>query len=733
MTKHLDNAFGLCQFAFGDDNDQYHHFLKSDTIHLLEKEFTRLFAGGYRWRHEYTQCVVQNILYSSRHKIFYDPGLCSRIMQFTLPDVPPDILLDIETPDPEELAFIKFKPNRKDSDGTMFAEELFTPPIFSERQSEEDENETPESDPETHWLHEYRNKRFPTRPEETPLAGKKDVLRELIKTTEDTGKLLNGIRENSDRYSDNDMQIKSDFPSGLNQKEALREGSIEFLPIEDNEFPEDELLDPFDKKRVVQLTDHYNSQDQDTHPIVKISSDQENPSAQKSGYNADEEIPTFGRIRGEDNEDVNFRWNAKHRTKFMDDDLTRFAKGDPARQERVKNLNFEPESTDNNNLSDIDILYNFPTDVIENDYLEDQLYAIFPTAKGMPTFTRDMRYDTKKPGPTYMLHDDEDGDTSHDDEEMAGQEMDRFLSHLTQNVEHNQLLSLLKSPVGVHKSYNTFVPNFEVTDETRRIFVTSGIPSMPEEVFGSKDGSVKLPERQQSFERPPADQPELLEGIDDEKSKEVRGDEEKPTNAAKTGEGHVGHYDNVASTHTYLLIKEKNIGEEKAQELVDTLIKILEGRQITFKVNPNALNMNASEVATKAEEHSSHLRELTGLTIEAAGIGDKVKYEVINPEKDKRMFIIAFALCGAVAGVVLAAGTAYLVRRHTRSREKLHNMTQPDTEASQDYQDLCRQRMASKANEKPEPVHTVHSPKKIRSLSQEGQASSSSHSSTSSW
>ncbi|GFY48260.1 receptor-type tyrosine-protein phosphatase-like N [Trichonephila inaurata madagascariensis] len=41
--------------------------------------------------------------------------------------------------------------------------------------------------------------------------------------------------------------------------------------------------------------------------------------------------------------------------------------------------------------------------------------------------------------------------------------------------------------------------------------------------------------------------------------------------------------------------------------------------------------------------------------------------------------------------------------------------------------------MASKANEKPEPVHSVNSPKKIRSLSQEGQASSSSHSSTSSW
>lgn len=30
----------------------------------------------------------------------------------------------------------------------------------------------------------------------------------------------------------------------------------------------------------------------------------------------------------------------------------------------------------------------------------------------MSTFTRNMRYDTKKPGPTYMIHEDEDGETS---------------------------------------------------------------------------------------------------------------------------------------------------------------------------------------------------------------------------------------------------------------------------------------------------------------------------------
>lgn len=54
----------------------------------------------------------------------------------------------------------------------------------------------------------------------------------------------------------------------------------------------------------------------------------------------------------------------------------------------------------------------YSADVIEDDYLEDQLYAILPVDNGMSTFTRNMRYDTKKPGPTYMIHEDEDGETS---------------------------------------------------------------------------------------------------------------------------------------------------------------------------------------------------------------------------------------------------------------------------------------------------------------------------------
>ncbi|GIY52453.1 uncharacterized protein CEXT_276821 [Caerostris extrusa] len=105
QLSRVDNVFGRCQVPYGSDVDLYRHLLGSETIQLLERELTRLFGGGYRWNHDYSQCVIQNILYTNRHQITYDPGLCSRVLQFTLPEIPPDVLSDLESPEPDELAF----------------------------------------------------------------------------------------------------------------------------------------------------------------------------------------------------------------------------------------------------------------------------------------------------------------------------------------------------------------------------------------------------------------------------------------------------------------------------------------------------------------------------------------------------------------------------------------------------------------------------------------------------
>lgn len=74
-------------------------------------------------------------------------------------------------------------------------------------------------------------------------------------------------------------------------------------------------------------------------------------------------------------------------------------------------------------------------------------------------------------------------------------------------------------------------------------------------VCNSTDHSSEL-SNEKPFERLRADQPELLEGIDDLNSKDAK-DEDRMANAAQTGEGHIGHYDSVDATHAYLIIEEK--------------------------------------------------------------------------------------------------------------------------------------------------------------------------------
>ncbi|KAK7110429.1 hypothetical protein V1264_014306 [Littorina saxatilis] len=101
-------------------------------------------------------------------------------------------------------------------------------------------------------------------------------------------------------------------------------------------------------------------------------------------------------------------------------------------------------------------------------------------------------------------------------------------------------------------------------------------------------------------------------------------------------------------------------------------------------------------------------------------------------KKDGWRVVLTFILVGSIAGVVLAVTIIYLLKRHRRSRDKLAQLasTGDGNEASKDYQDLCRQRMQSKASEKPEPLHAAS---RIGSVSESQVRSPSSRSSTSSW
>lgn len=91
------------------------------------------------------------------------------------------------------------------------------------------------------------------------------------------------------------------------------------------------------------------------------------------------------------------------------------------------------------------------------------------------------------------------------------------------------------------------------------------------------------------------------------------------------------------------------------------------------------------------------------------------------------MYIVMTLLLGVTLAVGVAGCILYVVRLHIVSKDKLHGLARPDTEASKDYQDLCRARMSAKTQQS----ETVHG--RITSLSRESEQSPSSRSSTSSW
>lgn len=155
---------------------------------------------------------------------------------------------------------------------------------------------------------------------------------------------------------------------------------------------------------------------------------------------------------------------------------------------------------------------------------------------------------------------------------------------------------------------------------------------------------------------------------------------------------------------------------------------------ITWKVDPDLTNgKDAQQISKEAQSKKDKILAESGVSdveITDIDLGNGLQDEL--SVKDDRYFVLTFVLCGCIAGILLAVVVIYLIRRHSRSKEKLAQLSTvtEGTEASKDYQDLCRQRMQSKSSEKPEPLHAAS---RIGSVSESQVRSPSSRSSTSSW
>ncbi|XP_053775067.1 receptor-type tyrosine-protein phosphatase-like N isoform X2 [Desmodus rotundus] len=168
------------------------------------------------------------------------------------------------------------------------------------------------------------------------------------------------------------------------------------------------------------------------------------------------------------------------------------------------------------------------------------------------------------------------------------------------------------------------------------------------------------------------------------------------------------------------------------------------GPALTFRIRHNEQNLSLADVTRQAGLVKSELEAQTQLQILQTGVGQREEAAAVLPRpahstSPLRSVLLTLVALAGVAGLLVALAVALCVRQHARKRDKERLAALGPEGAHGDttfeYQDLCRQHMATKslfnrAEGPPEPsrVSSVSS-----QFSDAAQASPSSHSSTPSW
>uniref|UniRef100_A0A8C6AUN6 Protein tyrosine phosphatase receptor type N n=1 Tax=Monodon monoceros TaxID=40151 RepID=A0A8C6AUN6_MONMO len=168
------------------------------------------------------------------------------------------------------------------------------------------------------------------------------------------------------------------------------------------------------------------------------------------------------------------------------------------------------------------------------------------------------------------------------------------------------------------------------------------------------------------------------------------------------------------------------------------------GPALTFRIRHNEQNLSLADVTKQAGMVKSELEAQTGLQILQTGVGQREEAAAVLPRpahgsSPMRSMLLTLVALAGVAGLLVALAVALCARQRARQRDKERLAALGPEGAHGDttfeYQDLCRQHMATKslfnrAEGPPEPsrVSSVSS-----QFSDAAQASPSSHSSTPSW
>ncbi|XP_062426843.1 receptor-type tyrosine-protein phosphatase N2 [Rhea pennata] len=202
----------------------------------------------------------------------------------------------------------------------------------------------------------------------------------------------------------------------------------------------------------------------------------------------------------------------------------------------------------------------------------------------------------------------------------------------------------------------------------------------------------------------------------------------------------------------YIVTAKDPLSVEKGLELIKEVADLLKlqmsafddvnmlGPAVTFRVHSNRQNISATDVAKAAAINKEKLEKTTGLKILQTGVGEKSTVPPLprrGEEAESAKFLLLTLLSLACIGGVLAAAAAAYCLRHRAHRGLAAKLSALGADAGSDataaYQELCRQRMAVKTSDRPEPLHASRINSVSSQFSDGPIPSPSARSSTSSW
>ncbi|XP_059135368.1 receptor-type tyrosine-protein phosphatase N2 [Peromyscus eremicus] len=202
----------------------------------------------------------------------------------------------------------------------------------------------------------------------------------------------------------------------------------------------------------------------------------------------------------------------------------------------------------------------------------------------------------------------------------------------------------------------------------------------------------------------------------------------------------------------YIVTGNNPLSPEKGKQLMDEVAHIVRapssifadvrvlGPAVTFKVSANIQNMTTADVIKATVDNKDQLEKTSGLTILQSGIGPKGKLKLLPHQEEQedstKFIVLTFLSIACILAVLLASSLAYCLRHnsHYKLKEKLSGLGgDPSADATEAYQELCRQRMSVRPQDRPEGPHTSRINSVSSQFSDGPMPSPSARSSTSSW